>query len=79
MLDTYQAKIINNKLQWLDTPPDLQNADVIVTVLPKTTQTKRKMPEILKGRGETIGDIMDTSDMTSGLFNQIWHFKRVCN
>lgn len=70
MLATYQAKIVNNQLQWLDVPPDLKDADVIVTVLSKTTSAstqpaKRQMPEILKGRGKTVGDIMDTSDMTS--------------
>lgn len=70
MLATYQAKIINNQLQWLDVPPNLEDADVIVTVLSKTTSSptqpeKRQMPEILKGRGKTIGDIMDTSDMSS--------------
>lgn len=72
MLATYQAKIINNQLQWLDVPPNLEDADVIVTVLSKTSSSptqpvtvKRQMPEILKGRGKTVGDIMDTSDMTS--------------
>lgn len=72
MLATYQAKIINNQLQWLDVPPNLEDADVIVTVLSKTSSSptqpvtvKRQMPEILKDRGKMVGDIMDTSDMTS--------------
>lgn len=64
MLNSYQAKIVNNQLEWIDTPPVLDDVQVIITVLPKqTTPTQRKMPEILKGRGKQLGEIIDVSKL----------------
>lgn len=64
MLNSYQAKIVNNQLEWIDTPPVLDDVQVIITVLPKqTTPTQRKMPEILKGRGKQLGEIIDVSEL----------------
>ncbi len=74
MLATYQAKFVDNQIQWIDMPTNIApNADIIVTVLPteindkqlhEPTKAKRQMPAILKGRGKTVGDIMDMSEMT---------------
>lgn len=37
MLATYQAKFINNQIQWIDTPPDYTDeTHILITVLPKS-------------------------------------------
>lgn len=67
MLATYQAKLINNQIHWIDTPP--QSHDelyVAITVLPKEIQTnkpKRQIPSILKGLGTQHGDIINNDEM----------------
>lgn len=33
MLASYQAKLIGNRIEWLETPPDLTESEVIITVL----------------------------------------------
>ena len=38
MLASYQAKISGNHIEWLETPPSLNEAEVIVTILSKSGQ-----------------------------------------
>lgn len=71
MLATYQAKVTKNYIEWIDLPPNLDKAEVTITVFPKGTlpttsakenQPKRQMPAILKGRGKEFDDIFDMSE-----------------
>ena len=64
MLNTYQAKLINNQIHWIDTPPQTDDElDLAITVLPKETQTvskpKRQPPKNLQGLMTFQGDIID--------------------
>lgn len=40
MLATYQAKITQNQIEWLDIPPKLDNTMVTITVLPNMIHKK---------------------------------------
>lgn len=78
MLATYQAKIVNNQLEWIDTPPNFDDVYVTVTVFPDfnlksepSDKPKRQPPQQLQGLIKTQGDIFDMSDSY-----QAWeHFK----
>lgn len=38
MLQSYQARLVNGSLTWLGDMPELDNIEVIVTILPKQHQ-----------------------------------------
>lgn len=44
MLKSYEALLDHGQIRWLETPPDLEEARVIVTVLPATRSEKPAMP-----------------------------------
>jgi hypothetical protein len=64
MLQTYEAIYRNGRLEWLDTPPAIAEARVIVTILPsenplpEQAPRRRKPPEKLKGTARATGDIV---------------------
>lgn len=64
MLQTYEAIYRNGRLEWLDSPPTIDEARVIVTILPsenplpQPASKRRKPPEKLKGTARTLGDIV---------------------
>lgn len=63
MLKSYEAIYDHGKIQWLSELPDVEQARVIVTILPETTPVnevtfKRRPPEKLKGRVTYLGDIV---------------------
>jgi hypothetical protein len=67
MLQSYEAILRNGVLQWIDSPPELAEVRVIVTVLPpaetkKETQVRQRRypPEKLKGTVRTKGDIVES-------------------
>ncbi len=66
MLETYQAKLINNQIHWQGERPCIDNTDVIITILPQTNNgtPKRQPPAELKGMGKTTGDIIDVPELT---------------
>lgn len=63
MFQSYEAIYRNGKLEWLDTPPVVEEARVIVTVL-STRQAavpaRRQPPAKLKGTARTLGDIVSS-------------------
>ncbi|UNU74214.1 hypothetical protein LU293_04790 [Moraxella nasovis] len=66
MLATYQAKLVNNQIEWLDTPPQSdEELYLAITILPKAkpSKPKRQMPAMLKGCGVQNDDIIDTSEI----------------
>lgn len=68
MLIAYQAKIVGNQIHWIDTPPDVSDVDVLILPKPKqeqATKPKRQMPDILKGCGQQVGDIVDTGELSA--------------
>ncbi len=63
MLQSYEAIYRNGKLEWLDTPPAIDEARVIVTVLhvaEETNPKRRQPPTKLKGIARTVGDIVSS-------------------
>lgn len=60
MLKSYQAKLDHGQILWQGEAPDVQVAQVIVTVLEPANQPRppRKPPECIAGKGETLGDIV---------------------
>jgi hypothetical protein len=66
MLQSYEAIYRNGKLEWLDTPPAVEEARVIVTVLPVQTVApepapkRRQPPAKLKGAARAVGDIVSS-------------------
>jgi trans-aconitate methyltransferase len=66
MLKSYEAIYKNGVLQWLDSHPEVNEARVIVTVLPpemtiiEPMPKKRQPPEKLKGTARAVGDIVSS-------------------
>jgi hypothetical protein len=64
MLKSYEAIYDHGTIRWLDAPPEVKNARVIITVLPElaepieTAPKRRKPPERLKGKTRVLGDIV---------------------
>jgi len=66
MLKSYEAIYDHGKIEWLSEFPDVEQARVIVTVLPaqqvySEKPKHRKPPEKLKGSSQVLGDIESTS------------------
>ncbi|MBF0214025.1 MAG: hypothetical protein HQM00_10770 [Magnetococcales bacterium] len=66
MLKSYEAIYDHGQFRWKGTPPDVDRARVIVTILPPQesddsgTQKRRQPPEILKGSTRILGDIVSS-------------------
>ena len=66
MLKSYEAIYDHGQFRWMGTPPDVDSALVIVTVLPpqaleeNSTQKRRQPPEKLKGSTRILGDIVSS-------------------
>lgn len=67
MLKSYEAIYDHGQIHWLDTPPDVEEARIIVTVLPAQvarteakTPKRRRPPEKLKGSMKITGDIVSS-------------------
>jgi hypothetical protein len=67
MLKSYEAIYDHGQIRWLETPPDVEEARIIVTVLPPqaigpeaTTLKRRHPPEKLKGSMKISGDIVSS-------------------
>jgi hypothetical protein len=66
MLKSYEAIYDHGQIRWLETPPDVDEARVIVTVLPaqvaETTAAprRRRPPEKLKGSITIAGNIVSS-------------------
>jgi hypothetical protein len=66
MLKSYEAIYENGQVRWLDAPPPVSSARIIVTVLEKPLQeiaviqpVKRRFPPAsIAGKGKTLGDIV---------------------
>jgi hypothetical protein len=65
MLKTYEAIYENGQVKWLDEPPAVQSARLIVTVLeengqkePEKPVKRRFPPSSIAGKGKTLGDIV---------------------
>jgi hypothetical protein len=64
MLKSYEALLDHGQIHWLESPPDLEGARVIVTVLPATpapsvtTMPPRRPPARLKGTARSLGDLV---------------------
>ncbi|MBF0585134.1 MAG: hypothetical protein HQL80_13000 [Magnetococcales bacterium] len=64
MLNHYEAVLDHGTIHWLGTPPDVERARLIITVLPgKTTEDPsspqfRRPPDTLKDRLRIAGDIV---------------------
>ena len=52
MLQSYQAVIEQGQLKWLDTPPQMQNARLIVTFLPDDLVFNQSLTYDLNKKGE---------------------------
>lgn len=63
MLTTYQAKIINNQIYWIDTPPPNDELLVHITVLADNSKPKRTPPPSLKAKMTFNDDSFDTHEM----------------
>jgi hypothetical protein len=62
MLQSYEAVYEKNCLRWIDEKPDIDQAHVIVTILPSfkhisAPSSRRPSPRIA-GKGKILGDIM---------------------
>jgi hypothetical protein len=66
MLKSYEAIYDHGKIKWLSELPDVEQARVIITVLPQQalvnaeTPKRRRPPEKLKGSGRVLGDIISS-------------------
>ncbi len=63
MLKSYEAIYDHGKIQWLAELPDVEQARIIVTILPETIPAnevtfKRRPPAKLKGSATVLGDIV---------------------
>lgn len=79
MLQSYQAVIEQGQLKWLDTPPQVQNARLIVTLLPddltqnysQTYDLNKKGEKrfgFMQGQGDFPDDINKYDDEVAKLF-----------
>lgn len=71
MLQAYEAVIDNGKINWLDTPPNLDNQKVAVIILPtQSTQPSPKQRKIgsLAGKATFPDDINKYDDEVAQLF-----------
>ena len=63
MLNSYEAIYDHGQIEWVDQPPPLEKAHVIITVLPAANETdmavvhRRPSPKNA-GKGMIVGDIM---------------------
>jgi len=70
MLKSYEAIYDHGKITWLDTPPDVEQARLIITVVPSPSMPtaegpkRRRPPEALKGK------VRETGDIVSSLFSE---------
>ena len=66
MLKSYEAIYDHGRFRWLGTPPNVDKARVIVTVLPPQAiegdglPKRRHPPETLKGSTRILGDIVSS-------------------
>jgi hypothetical protein len=66
MLKSYEAIYDHGQIRWLETPPDVEEARVIITVLAATTAEanttgkRRRPPEKLKDNTHISGDIVSS-------------------
>jgi hypothetical protein len=68
MLKSYEAIYEHGRIRWLETPPDVDQARVIVTVLPPPVagasatvpERHHRPPERLKGSTRVAGDIVSS-------------------
>ena len=66
MLKGYEAIYDQGKIHWVDAPPELANARLIITVLPEsaepteTAPKPRMPPEKLKGKTRVLGDAVSS-------------------
>lgn len=66
MLKTYEAIYDHGTIRWIDIPPEVENARLIITVLPESVQqmeaqpTRRKPSAKLKGKTTVIGDVISS-------------------
>ena len=63
MMRSYEAVYEEGQLRWVDGPPDIASARVIVTVLEETRsassdEIRRTPPLSICGKGKTIGDLV---------------------
>lgn len=76
MLATYQANLVNGKIEWIDQPPKMQKpVKIAVTLLPDTdiakqSNQRRQPPAELKGLMSFHGDIIDVPEMTAEWENE---------
>ncbi|WP_130472962.1 hypothetical protein [Candidatus Magnetaquicoccus inordinatus] len=66
MLNSYEAVLDHGTVRWLGTPPAVERAPLIITVLPgKVTEDQhdsqfRRPPDKIKGRLHIAGDIVES-------------------
>ena len=61
MLKSYEAIYENGQVKWLKETPEIKSARIIVTILEESppTQSRRKPPESVAGKGKTLEDIIN--------------------
>lgn len=66
MLKSYEAIFDHGTIRWLDTPPAVEEARLIITVLPgklpdvQNSVRHRHPPESMKGKMHIVGDIVES-------------------
>jgi hypothetical protein len=60
MLKSYEAIYENGRLKWLEAPPPVNSARIIVTILEETPSPvkRRSAPAVIAGKGKTLGDLI---------------------
>ncbi|HEY9703094.1 MAG TPA: hypothetical protein V6C58_11645 [Allocoleopsis sp.] len=60
MLKSYEAIYENGQVKWLDAPPEISSARIIITVLEeKKPEIKRRFPVAnMVGKAKILGDIV---------------------
>ena len=61
MLNSYEAIYENGKIRWLKDAPPNGTAHIIVTILDKQPEMKKKRtpPASIAGKGKILGDIVN--------------------
>lgn len=75
MLATYQTKIRNNHIEWLDIPLKLDNTMVAITILPMVVHKKIpfQLSEKLRNSVKIMGDfdIINTSELSAEWYSSL--------
>ena len=59
MFKSYEALYENGQVKWLESPPPIQSARIIITILEeKASPPRRTPPATLAGKAQILGDII---------------------